>query len=60
MRLLLIINGDYFMWMAQNDDYLVQVNSLTIINSLLAFFKAIQNFILLRFLINQICKKIFP
>lgn len=46
MKLLLKINGDYFMWMAQNDDYLVQVNSLTIINSLLAFFKIIQNFIL--------------
>jgi hypothetical protein len=60
MKLLLIINGDYFMWMVQNDDYLVQVNSLTIINSLLAFFKAIQNFILLRFLVNQNCKKIFP
>ncbi|SHO61429.1 hypothetical protein A8938_1927 [Algoriphagus zhangzhouensis] len=60
MKLLLKINGDYFMWMAQNDDYLVQVNSLTIINSLLAFFKIIQNFILLQFSINQICKKIFP
>lgn len=60
MKLLLKINGDYFMWMAQNDDYLVQVNSLTIINSLLAFFKTIQNFILLLFSINQICKKIFP